>query len=176
MPNRQTTCCFTGHRPAKLPWGANESDPRCEALKAELYARITGAYDSGYRHFISGMALGCDTYFAEAVLQLKQERPDVTLEAAVPCRTQPSRWNKRQKLEYSDLLEHCDTVTILQEEYTPNCMMRRNKYMVDHSSLLIACFNGTAGGTMNTIVYAGRQEDMTTILIDLEAKNEASAD
>lgn len=22
-----TTCCFTGHRPSKLPWGSNEGDP-----------------------------------------------------------------------------------------------------------------------------------------------------
>ena len=30
------TCCFTGHRPAKLPWGSDESDERCQALKLEL--------------------------------------------------------------------------------------------------------------------------------------------
>ena len=29
-------CAFTGHRPARLPWGAHESDPRCLALKEEL--------------------------------------------------------------------------------------------------------------------------------------------
>ena len=30
------TCCFSGHRPARLPWGRNEADPRCLALKARL--------------------------------------------------------------------------------------------------------------------------------------------
>ena len=30
------TCCFTGHRPDKLPWGPDESDPRCAALKTVI--------------------------------------------------------------------------------------------------------------------------------------------
>ena len=33
---REITCCFTGHRPNKLPWGEEERDPRCLALKARL--------------------------------------------------------------------------------------------------------------------------------------------
>jgi uncharacterized phage-like protein YoqJ len=33
-------------------------------------------------------------------------------------------------------------------------MQRRNRYMVDHASLLIAVFDGQSGGTQNTIQYA----------------------
>ena len=29
-------CCFTGHRPDKLPWGTNEYDPRCLRVKADI--------------------------------------------------------------------------------------------------------------------------------------------
>ena len=25
--NKEKTCCFTGHRPDKLPWGEDEADP-----------------------------------------------------------------------------------------------------------------------------------------------------
>ena len=35
--------------------------------------------------------------------------------------------------------------------------MRRNRYMVDSSSLLIAAYNGQQGGTMSTLLYAMRQ-------------------
>ena len=34
--DRSTTCCFTGHRPNRLPWGEREDDPRCLALKEQL--------------------------------------------------------------------------------------------------------------------------------------------
>ena len=33
---RETTCCFTGHRPGKLPWRDDETDPRCVALKESI--------------------------------------------------------------------------------------------------------------------------------------------
>ena len=64
-------CCFTGHRPDKLPWGRDEADPRCLLLKEDLEAALDRAYQAGFRHFISGMAQGADLYFAEAVLALR---------------------------------------------------------------------------------------------------------
>ena len=33
MPERENTCCFTGHREYKLPWGSDETDPRCRKLQ-----------------------------------------------------------------------------------------------------------------------------------------------
>ena len=109
----EMTCCFSGHRPVKLPWGLNENDPRCLALKAEITARLDGIYQAGYRRFICGMAIGCDMYFAEAVLALRKEHPDVVLEAAVPCGTQPDRWNRAQRQRYNELLNSCNKVTMI---------------------------------------------------------------
>ena len=44
--------------------------------------------------------------------------------------------------------------TLLQTRYTPDCFDRRNRYMVDHSDLIIAVWNGSPSGTGNTISYA----------------------
>ena len=87
--DRATTCCFTGHRPNKLPWGEDERAPRCLALKARLAELLEDCYRQGYRHFICGMAQGADMYFGEAVLALREKHPDVTLEAAIPSRSRP---------------------------------------------------------------------------------------
>ena len=72
MRARPVSCCFSGHRPAKLPWGEDEDDPRCRALKARLRDALDAAYEAGYRHFICGMAQGCDLYFCELALALRQ--------------------------------------------------------------------------------------------------------
>ena len=160
----EQTCCFTGHRPMKLPWGMNEADERCLALKAELAARLEGIYECGYRHFICGMAIGCDMFFAEAVIELRRLHPDIVLEAAIPCGSQPDRWTLSQRRRYNKLLDECDTVNVLQIGYTPDCMMKRNFYMVDRSSLLLACYDGKPGGTMKTILYNERQGKKTIIV------------
>ena len=69
---KPVSCCFTGHRPAKLPWGTDEGDERCLRLKARLREVIARAVEDGYTHFICGMAEGCDLYCAEAVLALRE--------------------------------------------------------------------------------------------------------
>lgn len=166
MDKREMTCCFTGHRNAKLPWGANDSDPRCIELKKEIFSRLEGIYETGYRHFICGMAIGCDTYFAQAVIRLRQLHPDVTLEAAIPCGTQPDKWPVNARIRYNSLVDSCDKITVLQIAYSPDCMMKRNKYMVDNSSLILSCYDGTPGGTMNTLLYAMRQ-NIKIITIEL---------
>ena len=157
MRGRPSTCAFTGHRPGKLPWGADERDIRCLALKAKLCAAVESAIAEGMTHFICGMAEGCDLYFAETVLELKKLYPHITLEAAIPCPTQADKWSAAQQQRYRAILSRCDMETVVQQEYTPSCMQRRNRYMVDHAALLIAVNNGEPGGTRNTILYAMRQ-------------------
>jgi uncharacterized phage-like protein YoqJ len=144
-----------------------ETDPRCVALKDQIAATLDGIYETGYRRFICGMAIGCDMYFAEAVLALKDLHGDVTLEAAIPFGDQPGRWNEKQRRRYNSLIDRADRVTVLQTVYTSDCMMRRNRWMVDRSSILLACYDGRPGGTMNTILYAGR-EGVKVIVVDIE--------
>lgn len=67
----------------------------------------------GVRHFICGMATGCDMFFAEAVLALRERRPDVTLEAAVPCEEQDRRWTHGLSERYDRLLAECDSRTLV---------------------------------------------------------------
>ena len=166
MDEQAITCCFTGHRPQSLPWGTREQDPRCTELKLELAARLEGIYEAGFRRFLCGMALGCDMFFAEAVLALRDNHPDVMLEAVIPCGSQPDRWSLAQRQRYNSLLNRCDKVTVLQIHYTPDCMQKRNRYMVEHASLLLACYNGYPGGTQSTLLYAQRR-GLQTIIIEI---------
>ena len=118
---------------------------------------MEAAYQEGFRHFLCGMALGCDLYFCECVLQLRQEHPDVTVEAAVPCPTQADAWPPDQRRRYARLVAACDYETLVSQRYGPACMQRRDRYMVDHASLLIAAFDGSPGGTRYTVEYAMRR-------------------
>ena len=154
---KSVTCAFTGHRENKLPWRSDESDARCLRLKQMIYDAVEAVRQSGVRHYICGMANGCDFYFAEAVLALRSEHPDITLEAAIPCEGQSARWSAAQRRRYDRIVGECDYYTVIQKDYSPDCMLRRNRYMVDASAVLIAAYNGSRGGTQSTLLYAMRQ-------------------
>lgn len=157
MRGRQSACCFTGHRPGKLPWRYREEDPECVSLKRRIADAVETAYQEGYCHFLCGMAQGCDLYFCEAVLDLRSRHPEVTVEAAIPCPTQAEGWPPDQRGRYARLVAACDFETLVSDRYTSSCMQRRDRYMVDHASLLIAAFDGTPGGTRYTMEYAMRR-------------------
>ncbi len=158
MRHREESCCFTGHRPEKLPWRGDEADPRCLALKARLAAELSGIYEAGYRHFICGMARGADFYFCEAVLRLREAHPEVTLEAAIPHPRQSAAWPPQDLARHAALLARCDFETMVQHHYSPGCLQRRNRYMVDRAALVLSVFDGQSGGTRNTLVYAAEQD------------------
>lgn len=165
---KEKTCCFTGYRPGKLPWKDDEADERCVNLKQRIAEAAEDAYARGFRHFICGMALGCDTYFCETILEMKRRYGDIVLEAAIPCEEQPARWAERERNRYFRLVSRCDIETMVQTNYSPNCMMRRNRYMVDCSKLLIAVYDGLFGGTMHTLEYAMRQKLSIVLLSPVE--------
>jgi uncharacterized phage-like protein YoqJ len=154
---KAVTCCFSGYRPEKLPWGHDEDDARCEALKRKLYDVAEALYISGIRRFVCGMAAGSDMYFCEAVLALREEYGDLKIEAALPCEGQADRWSREQRDKYYDFLSRCDYETLVSLRYTDDCMKKRNRYMVDKSSVIILVYDGKFGGTMYTKGYAERQ-------------------
>ena len=158
-------CMFTGHRPKGLPFGYNEKDSRCKKLKKMLKKLIVHKIqEENTTAFLSGMALGTDMFAAEIILELKRKFRDITLIAVLPCRTQAARWNKEAIARYEHILAKCDKVIVLQEEYTPSCMHKRNLYMVEHSDGAIAVWSGTEGGTANTIRFATDRHLPVTVL------------
>ncbi len=75
----------------------------------------------------------------------------------MPCPSQADAWPEADRSRWRALLAACDLETLVQDTYTQGCMIRRNRYMVDHSALVIAVYDGTPGGTKRTLEYALRQ-------------------
>jgi len=119
-------------------------------VEAELRDLIQRAIDAGYDLFLSGFAVGADRLFARLVLEVQDENP-VRLEAAIPYAGQLNSTDK----EFQFLLTRCSAVTVVCEQYTPDCFFIRNRYLVDHSDAVIAVYDGRQrGGSFYTIKYA----------------------
>lgn len=161
----QKTCCFTGHRPKGLPYGTDETHPAFLRLRETLRGEIRRlAYEEGVRHFIRGMAIGVDLLAAELVLEFREENPNITLESAIPHEEQSIRWTDIQRSQYYDVASQCDFETMLQTQYTPDCFQKRNLYMVEHSAFVVAVWNGSPGGTQQTVAMARKLGRKLTII------------
>lgn len=155
---RRKRCCFTGHRPGKLKQSETE-------IKAALSEAIDQAIQRGFRTFITGMAQGVDLWAAELVIKRKQANPDLHLICAIPHPGFEHSWSPDWQNRYHDVLNSADLSRIISPHFSMSCYQKRNIWMVDHSSLLIAAFNGEPGGTRNTIQYA-QQTNVETIFIE----------
>ena len=149
---KETACLFTGHR--ALP----EDQDALTALQELLAGELTRAYAEGYRTFYSGGAVGFDLLCALTVLNMKHTvLPDAVLVFALPCYNHYKNWGKNDKRLFANLLERADEVVYVSESYRPGCMHKRNRYMVDRSSLCIAFCTKKTGGTAYTVGYAQKQ-------------------
>lgn len=159
-------CAFTGHRPKSFPWGYNERDPDCVLLKKVLAEQISALVDSGVTGFISGMALGVDLWASEIVLDLRKKNPLIKLSCALPCEGQEKKWPFYTQAKYRTILKQADDTIWISRGYTADCMLNRNRYMVDHASVLLAVYNGAyRSGTGMTVRYA-ESKHRKIILID----------
>lgn len=154
---------FTGYRPQKLPF-FSEEDPMCVDLKNRIYRQVEKLYEYGADDFYTGMALGVDMWCAEAVLCLREIHPEVRLNAVIPCRGQESRWSAREQQRYQKILAQCSKVMCLSESYTKDCMMKRNRALVELCDLLVAVFDGKPGGTKFTVDYAAKLGRKTIVI------------
>lgn len=157
---------FTGHRPEKLPF-FGEEDPMCLELKERLAGIVRKLIEDGADEFYSGMALGVDMWAAEIVLELKNDYPNIRLTAVVPCPEQADRWSEEHRERYRSILGRCDKIITTSPSYTKGCMMKRNRALVDLCDILVAVFDGSKGGTMQTVNYAKSKKRKIKMLTPL---------
>ena len=160
----EIACAITGHRPKSFPWKYNETAPDCVLLKETLAAQIRLLADSGVTDWLSGMALGVDLWCAQIVLSLKEKNPALRLHCILPREGQEVKWPKAEQEQYHSILKRADEVVYVSRDCHPDCMLERNRYMVDRASILLAVYNGTyRSGTAMTVRYA--KEQGTKIMI-----------
>ena len=148
---RKHRCCFTGHRPEKL----NASE---DLIVAALEKEILLAIESGFTTFISGMARGVDIWAAEIVLKLRDSGLDIKLICASPYPGFENNWSENWKQRYLHIMRRTNLIRFISKHYSRSCFQMRNQWMVDHSSRIIAVYNGSVGGTKNTIDYANSKK------------------
>ncbi len=139
-------CCFSGHR--------RISNTHIDLLISRTKSEIEGLVDTGVTDFISGGALGFDQLAASLIIELRESGRNIRLVFALSCRNQDLPWNAEQSRKYHSLLHRADEIFYVSEEYHPDCMRKRNFYMVNRSKYCICALLHERSGTAQTVRYA----------------------
>lgn len=153
--NPAHTVAFSGHRPNKIFSQGNPFNLEYE-IRNQLYLTISKLHQQGYRNFITGMAAGFDLWAGHVVMLLKElkEFSHIKLIAAVPYADQKKSLDEHEQKLYDQIMDATDHREILSQHKSSGCFYRRNDWMLEHSSVLVAYFNGTPGGTQYTVNHA----------------------
>ena len=85
------------------------------------------------------------------MLQLRAKDPEIRLIAMIPWPGQAKSWPAAEQERYGQLCALCDRRVLVSETYTRNCMQRRNRAILEQAQVLISVYDGTSGGTGNTV-------------------------
>ena len=94
------------------------------------------------------------TALFDLLTKLKQKYPNIKLILVLPCKSQTRGWRQSDIDEYERIMKQADKVVYTSEDYYNGCMQKRNRHLVDGSSLCIAYLTKETGGSAYTVKYA----------------------
>ena len=137
---KSKTALFTGHRYLK----SNQTNIN------GINKLIDYAIGLSVEKFYVGVARGSDLLCAE-ILSYRE----LKWTAIIPCNDQTELWNHQDKQRYNQVLNKANNQIILYDKYSTGVMQARNNWMVKHSDICLAIYDGSrTGGTALTVNYA----------------------
>ena len=156
---KETTVCFSGHRPEKYPFLADMAGEAYLTLENRLEEAIFKSIDDGYKTFICGMAMGFDLIAGSLLVSLKESwsgLEDIHLAAILPFQGHGFSGHPWCLLHQMVLRQASRIITMPSHCPSKKAYHDRNRFMVDHSSRLICFYSGQKSGTDYTVHYAQR--------------------
>lgn len=139
----------TGHRPGRFGGYSSQAFNKLLRFAIEVLSELP---DHKRYAGISGMALGWDMAFAGACVEL-----GIPFVAFVPFEGQENAWKEEYRTVYNNLVSKASKVAVC----SPGGMSKRkyqvrNEKLVDNCNTLLALWDGSWGGTRNTLAYASK--------------------
>lgn len=159
--DKDTTACFSGHRPDKLFGTDNPLGIAKDILFDMLIENIDIAYKKGCVTFLCGMAKGFDLIAGDAVLHYRKVNKledKIRIIGVSPYRNEIKSFHGDDLIAYQRISSAAEEMIYLSEDYNRSCFHMRNNFMVDNSSVLICACADFKSGTGATISYAAKKK------------------
>ncbi len=141
--------CFIGHRhlsATQVPW-----------LTQKLKSIVRKLIEDGYCVFAVDGGPGFGTLAAQTVTACKEDYPHIRLLLVLPYPSRPEDKNP-DKSSDNRMIRMADDTLYVSSRYVIGCMRKRDRYLVDNSSLCVCYLQNRHSNTYRIMRYAMRNK------------------
>ena len=135
---KEKCCAIIGSSILSFPWGYDEDDEVCCALKLLVINKIFQLYKQGISRFIVPLDSGIGLYAAEAVNILRESHTDMELICYVPYEEQAVKWSPQLRDRYFAVVEKCTEEEFISTNKTPTCELDAMLEAIDQAGTVLA--------------------------------------
>ena len=135
------TCAIIGCSPMCFPWGFDEEDEGCAALKLILINQISKLRGEGCTRFALSMDCGVGLYAAEILRGLKETDDALETICYVPYEEQATKWTPELRDRYFNALAACTEIVNVAYEKTVDCEFKAHLAAINEADTLIAVYD-----------------------------------
>ena len=135
------TCAIIGCSPMCFPWGFDEEDESCAALKLILINQISKLREEGCTRFHISMDCGVGLYAAEILHGLKGSEEELETICYVPYEEQATKWTPELRDRYFNALATCTEVENVAYEKTVGCEFKAYLEAIKDAGTVIAVYD-----------------------------------
>ena len=135
------TCAIIGCSPMCFPWGFDEEDEGCAALKLILINQISKLRGEGCTRFAVSMDCGVGLYAAEILQGLKESDGNLEIVSYVPYEEQATKWTPELRDRYFNALAACTEVVNVAYEKTVGCKFKAYLEAINEADTVIVVYD-----------------------------------
>ena len=135
------TCAIIGCSPMCFPWGFDEEDEGCAALKLILINQISKLRGEGCTRFAISMDCGVGLYAAEILHGLKESDGALDTICYVPYEEQATKWTPELRDRYFNAMAACTVVINVAFEKTVGCEFKAHLEAIKDANKVIAVYD-----------------------------------
>ncbi len=135
------TCAIIGCSPMCFPWGFDEEDEGCAALKLILINQIFNLRGEGCTRFAVSMDCGVGLYSAEILHGLKGSEEELKTIGYVPYEEQATKWTPELRDRYFNALAACTEAVNVAYEKTVGCEFKAHLAAIKEVDTVIAVYD-----------------------------------
>lgn len=165
---KEKSCTILGPEPMKFPWGYDEEDERCGALKLILLNMVNFWLVEKIKSFVVVLDAGIGLYAAEIISELKEKDPVISLLCVIPWEEQAAKWPPDLRERYYNAQIHCDEAETVSSHRTASCEAEAMLRSIDLTERVFAVRAKEEDALLEVAIHYARRTNKNVLIFDSE--------